>query len=107
MFKKIEELWPELLRPRRSATSELEEPLLGGDDAEQDGGPTIEVDEEQILEAYRNQYWTRVIKVTEDDDEGNRKWPLGRDIPELLRLCASPVHARQTGRAGSHYLAHE
>ena len=63
MIQRITELWPNLLRRGRAEQSDAEEPLLGRSDDSEDSGMALRVDEAQLLQDYRNLWWTRLITV--------------------------------------------
>ena len=100
MFKKITELWPNLVRQvnntdneRGRAGDETAQPLLNqasqqsqddqGSGEESGGsGDGIEVDEEQLLIDYKHLYWTRLMQIENYEADEERKWPLGPDVVE-------------------------
>ena len=63
MLRRLTDLWPNMLRPNRGEGSEEEESLLAAqhDQPEDDRGGHL--DEDQLLEEYRNLYWTRLMII--------------------------------------------
>ena len=56
-----------------------ENPPSADDDDEDDD------QEAEILEAYRNLYWTRLISIQRGLNQSFQRWPLAQDIVECLQ----------------------
>ena len=67
MQRKILDVWPRLLRPTQSQGTQIEETDLeserGDDDSEDEDQQQEKFNEEELLQQYKNLYWTRLIKV--------------------------------------------
>ena len=85
MLRRLTDLWPNLLRSSQRDQSDDEAPLLD-EEAESDRGEDgLEIDEEQLLEDYRNLYWTRLMTIEDYEPDLDRKYPLGPDVVEECR----------------------
>ena len=56
MINKLTKIWPNLLGKRPRGRDEEEEPLLVDEDQ-------MEELEQSMLKTFKNQYWTRLIRV--------------------------------------------
>ena len=67
MQRKILDVWPKLMRPLRSQSSRIEETdqeqEREDNSSEDEAQNKNEFDEQELLEFYKNLYWTRLIKV--------------------------------------------
>ena len=88
MLRRLTDLWPNLLRSSQRDQSDDEEPLLGEEENGDRGENGHEIDEEQLLEDYRNLYWTRLMNIQDYEVDQDRKYPLGPDIVEECRAVA-------------------
>ena len=107
MQRKILDVWPRLLRPLRPPTSRNEG--AGQDQERGDGGTDEdeqqrdELDEEELLEFYKNCYWTRLITIESSVDDAadqlpQRSWhAVGPDIIEELRAFGRAIKAEDDG----------
>ena len=87
-----------MLRRGGTDENEDEEPLLeseksnqndaGEDDESSDGNDLLSVDEDQLLEDFRNLYWTRLMSTDTLDLDQERKWPIGPDAVEECQAVA-------------------
>ena len=107
MQRKILDVWPRLLRPLRPPTSRNDG--AGQDQERGDGGTDEdeeqrdELDEEELLEFYKNCYWTRLITIESSVDDAADQLPqrsrhaVGPDIIEELRELAIEAPADPDG----------
>lgn len=98
MQRKILDVWPRLLRPLRPQNQRNEGAVQ--DQERSDGGTgedeqqRDELDEEELLEFYKNFYWTRLITIESSvGDAANQldqrsRYAVGPDIVEELRELA-------------------
>ena len=88
MLQKITEMWPSLLRGAHNDREEAEQTDLAEPEDENEDEVNIRVDEAQVMEDYKNLYWSRLIAVdgfqVVPDDEGRFRWPMG---PEIIEEC--------------------
>jgi len=43
---------------------------------------------EEIMATYKNLYWTRMISISQFDEEEDKRWPMGTDIThEMIELA--------------------
>ena len=103
MFPRITDIWPNLLRRVRGgengeaqheqdndgADDDQEARLLQGNAQSDDEGDELSIDEGQLLEDYKNTYWSRLVTVDADELEQERKWPFGPDIVEECQAVAN------------------
>ena len=77
MINKLTKIWPNLLGKRPRQRNEEEEPLLVDEDQ-------MEELEQSMLKTFKNQYWTRLIRV-EDFCAGQQdRFELGPDVAEAV-----------------------
>ena len=77
MINKLTKIWPNLLGKRPRRRDEEEEPLLVDEDQ-------MEELEQSMLKTFKNQYWTRLIRV-EDFCAGQQdRFELGPDVAEAV-----------------------
>ena len=89
MFRKITEVWPNLIRGWRlnpdddfiRAPSEEQE---SNEEAEVDEEqqPEEQVDRHQLILNYKNLYWTQLMTIEDLETGLARKWPMSSDIVE-------------------------
>ena len=82
MFRRITELWPNLLQGNRNDQAEANQIL------EDEDGPNEATQEQlqelraQTFENYKNEYWSRVVSVDTHQPDQTQRWPLADDIAE-------------------------
>ena len=82
MLQRLTDLWPNMLRQGGEQGSDEEEALLPQEDDQPGDGDALQVDEAQLLDNYRNTYWTRLMVLEDYECHHDRKWPMGPDIFE-------------------------
>jgi len=43
---------------------------------------------QEIMATYKNLYWSRIISISQFDEEANKRWPMGTDIIHELEELA-------------------
>ena len=88
MLQKITDLWPTLLGRSGVDQSDTEEPLLSQIDDPANGDGMLQMDEDLMLIAYKNLYWTRLFAADNFEAGQERKYLMGPDVYEECQAVA-------------------
>ncbi len=77
MLNRLTKIWPGLRGKKQEGKDEEEEPLLVDEDQ-------MDELEQSMLKAFKNQYWTRLIRVDDFCAGQQDKYELGPDIAEAV-----------------------
>ena len=89
MYQRIIDIWPNLVRQVRGNADEEEQQQLNNEEGEGSDEGLLDMDEDTIMNEYKNMYWTKLIRVEGYLEGMDHKHPLGPDILDECRAVAN------------------